>query len=52
VLPLSQATVKVEFAVERKNDGGLSFKVLGYDVSGSIDWDKTSKNSLEVTFTK
>jgi hypothetical protein len=52
VLPLSEASVKIEFVVEKKNDGGLSFKVLGYDVTGSIDWDKTSKNSLEVTFSK
>jgi hypothetical protein len=52
VLPLSEVTVKIEFVVEKTASGGLSFKILGSDVDGSVDFDKVSKNSLEVTFAK
>jgi len=52
VLRLTEATIKVEFVVEKKSDGGLSFHILGVDVDGNIDLEKASKNSLEVTFSR
>jgi hypothetical protein len=51
-LPLDEATLKVEFVVEKKTGGGLSFKILGADISGDINLENISKNSLEVTFAK
>ena len=51
-LPLSEATVKFEFVVEKSVGGGVSFQVLGGSVGGDIDFSKVSKNSLEVTFSR
>jgi hypothetical protein len=50
VLQLSEATISLEFVVDKDTSGKLSFKVLGATVGGNIDLDKTSKNSLKVTF--
>jgi hypothetical protein len=52
VLPLSEAKFKVDFAVEETVGGGIKFVILGAQISGDIDLEKTSENSLEVTFTR
>src|SRR3989442_1257432 len=52
VLPLEEGSFKIEFFVEKKPSGGVSFKILGGEVGGGVDLDKTSKNSLEVTFAR
>jgi hypothetical protein len=50
VLPVGEATITIEFAVSKDTSGKLSFKVLGATLGGGIDLNKTSKNSLTVTF--
>lgn len=52
VLPLKEATIKLEFAVAVEAGGSLKFQLLGGDVGGNIDFSKTSKNSLNVTFAR
>jgi hypothetical protein len=51
-LPFKEGTVKIQFVVEKKTDGSISYKVLGIDLGPSINLDNTSTNSLEVTFSK
>jgi hypothetical protein len=50
--PLSQGVVKLQFVVEKKSDGSISYKVLGIDLGPSVNLDNTSTNTLEVTFSK
>jgi hypothetical protein len=52
LLPLREATVKLDFVVEKESGGGLSLKVLGVDIGGDVDFEKVSKNSLEVSFSR
>jgi len=52
ILPLSEATVNIEFVVEKKTGGGLSLSILGADAGGDIDFDKVSRNALEITFAR
>ncbi len=51
-LPLTEATIKIQFVVDKDNGGSLSYKVLGVNLGPSVDLDKTSTNTLEVTFSK
>jgi hypothetical protein len=51
-LPLSEATVKIQFVVEKKSDGSIAFDILGVKGGPSVNLDNTSTNSLEVTFAK
>jgi hypothetical protein len=52
VLQFSEATVKLEFVVEKTTGGKISFKVLGANIGPEVDLEKTSKNSIEVTFSR
>jgi hypothetical protein len=52
VLPLSQGVVKLQFVVEKKTDGSLSYQIMGINLGPSVNLDNTSTNTLEVTFTK
>jgi hypothetical protein len=55
VLPLTKATITIDFAVSKDNSGKISFKVLGTNIAkidGGVDLTKTSKNTLVVTFSK
>jgi hypothetical protein len=51
VLPLSEATIKIEFAVSREAGGKIGFTIVSVEGGAGIDFTKTSKNSLELTFT-
>jgi hypothetical protein len=51
-LPLSQATITIKFVVDKDNGGSLSYKVLGVNLGPNVDLDKTSTNTLAVTFSK
>lgn len=51
-LPLSQATITIKFVVDKDNGGSLSYKVLGVNLGPNVDLDKTSTNTLVVTFSK
>jgi hypothetical protein len=51
-LPLSEATITIKFVVDKDNGGSVSYKVLGVNLGPSIDLDKTSTNTLAVTFSK
>jgi hypothetical protein len=51
-LPFSEATIKLTFAVDVKNGGSISYKILGINLGPEVDFEKTSKNTLEVTFAK
>ena len=51
-LPLSQAVITIQFAVVKDNGGSLSYKIAGINLGPNVDFDKTSKNTLAVTFTK
>jgi hypothetical protein len=51
-LPLTEATIKIQFVVDKDTGGSLSYQVAGVNLGPSVDFDKTSKNTLEVTFSK
>jgi hypothetical protein len=53
-LPVTKITVKQEFAVSKDINGGLTFKVFNGEgsIGGTIDVNKTSVNSLELTYSK
>ena len=51
-IKLSQAVIKMQFVVDKDINGSISYKILGVTLGPSIDVDKTSTNTLEVTFTK
>jgi len=50
VLPLDEAKVKFDFATSRNTKGEIEYVLLTGNASSSIDFSKTSKNSLEVVF--
>lgn len=52
VLPLTKATISIDFAVSKDNSGKISFTILGTKLGGGVDLTKTSKNTLVVTFGK
>ena len=52
VLPLSEAVITIKFVVDKDNAGSLSYKILGVNLGPSVDLDKVSTNTLEVTFAK
>lgn len=49
---LSQATITIKFVVDKDNGGSLSYKILGLSLGPNVDLDKTSTNTLAVTFSK
>lgn len=55
-LPLADIKVKKEFAVSKDTKGGLLFKATppigSVSAGGTIDWTKTSKNSIQLTYSK
>ena len=51
-LPLTEATITVKFVIDKDNSGSISYKVLGVSIGPTVDLDKTSTNSLAVTFSK
>jgi hypothetical protein len=52
VLPLKEASIKLEFVVDTTAGGGVKFELLGGNIGGNVDFSKTSKNSLAVTFAR
>lgn len=51
-LPLNKTTITINFAVSKDNGGSLSFVILGAKIGGGAELEKTSKNTLEVSFSK
>jgi hypothetical protein len=51
-LPFAEGSVKLQFVVDNKNGGSISYKILGIDLGPSVSLDKASTNTLEVTFAK
>jgi hypothetical protein len=49
---LSQAIITIKFVVDKDNGGSLSYKILGLSLGPNVDLDKTSTNTLAVTFVK
>jgi hypothetical protein len=49
---LSQATITIKFVVDKDTGGSLSYKILGLSLGPNVDLDKTSTNTLAVTFAK
>jgi hypothetical protein len=49
---LSEATITIKFVVDKDNGGSLSYKILGLTLGPNVDLDKTSTNTLAVTFAK
>jgi hypothetical protein len=51
-LPLTEATITIKFVVDKDSGGSLSYKIMGVNLGPSVDLDKTSTNTLAVTFSK
>lgn len=52
VLPLTRATITIDFAVSKDDSGEISFTVFGTKIGGGVDLERTSKNTLVVSFGK